>query len=97
MSRQPSPEASVVSLDEGIELLESGKADVSISIDFGDGVVGKADDDDLDGLLQRARGLRLISMMAAGETIEQPASMRSGKPVLHPLVKEILDALRSSD
>ncbi|MGB3627197.1 MAG: hypothetical protein WA989_15300 [Henriciella sp.] len=87
-----------MSLDDGIALLESGKADAAICINFGDGVFGQAEnEDDLDGLLQRARGLRLIRMMVDGEAIEQPASMRSSKPALHPLVKEILDALRSAD
>ncbi|MEQ9315171.1 MAG: hypothetical protein RLN72_04920 [Henriciella sp.] len=98
MSRQTSDMGKTVSLDEGIALLESGKADASICIDFGEGVFGQAEDEnDLDGLLQRARGLRLIRMMVAGEEIEQPVTMRSGKPALHPLVEEILDALRNAD
>lgn len=87
-----------VPLDEGIARLESGKADASIRIDFGAGIVGEVTDDSgLDGLLQRARGVRLIQMIARGEDIESAAHLRSSKPVVHPLVKEILDALRQSD
>ncbi|MEM5516982.1 hypothetical protein WNY37_08465 [Henriciella sp. AS95] len=99
MPRQPvSLDGQVLSLDEAIALLESGKADTSIRIDFGGGVIGQPEDQsDLDGLLQRARGVRLIKMIADGDAIESAQHLRSGKPALHPLVEEILDALRQSD
>ena len=84
-------------LDRAIELLESGEADENICIDFGGGYVGTADGpDDLPGLLQRARGLRLVMMMAEMKPVERPVHLRSGMSALHPLVKEILDALRQS-
>jgi hypothetical protein len=87
----------MVSLDEGIQLLEKGMADASTRIDFGDGLVGEvASDDGLDNLLQRARGLRLITMMSENENVERPASMRSSSPTLHVVTEEILDALRQS-
>ena len=54
-------------------------------------------DDELDGLLQRARGLRLIKMMAELKPVERPAHMRKDKTALHPAVEEILDALRPAD
>ena len=87
-------EAAPVSLDEAISLLETGQADPDLCVDFGDGHYGTAKEHHgLDGLLQRARGLRLIALMARGEPVDRPAHMRSGKAVLHPSVEEILDAL----
>ncbi|WP_084398419.1 hypothetical protein [Henriciella aquimarina] len=84
-------------LDEAIELLESGEADLSIRVDFGHGYIGTASRaEDLPGLLQRARGLRLLKAMADEEPVERPAGLRSGMSVLHPLVEEILDALKQS-
>ncbi|WP_084417765.1 hypothetical protein [Henriciella litoralis] len=89
--------APIVSLDEGIELLEKGKADACIRIDFGNGLTGEATSaNDLDNLLQRARGLRLITIMSENRNVERPASMRSGSPTLHAVTEEILDALRQS-
>lgn len=87
----------LLGLDAGIAALEAGNADASLCIDFGGGLIGKADGPhQLAGLLQRARGLRLISLMVEKNAVERPADMRSGKPALHPSVKEILDALKSS-
>lgn len=87
----------IVPLDEGISRLETGTADAGIRIDFGDGMVGTAGDDgNLDGLLQRARGLRLIKLMAELKPVERTAQLRKDKSALHPAVEEILDALRPS-
>ena len=92
------PVEEAVSLEEGISLLEKGQADDSIRIDFGEGIYGSVQDSGtLEGLLQRARGVRLIKMMAEERAVERPAHMRNGKPALTPLVQEILDALRPSD
>ena len=91
-------QAELVTLEEGIARLEAGTADASIRIDFGDGIVGMAEGkNDLDGLLQRARGLRLIKLMAELKPVERPAQMRKDKSALHPSVEEILDALRPAD
>ena len=69
-----------------------------MQIDFGEGVVASVSgDDELDGLLQRARGLRLIKMMAELKPVDRPAHMRKDKTALHPAVEEILDALRPAD
>ena len=88
----------ILPLDEGIARLETGTADADIQIDFGEGVIGNvSDDDELDSLLQRARGLRLIKMMAELKPVERPAHMRKNKTALHPAVEEILDALRPAD
>jgi hypothetical protein len=82
-------------LAEAIEVLERGGLSAPVSIQLGDDVVLEAGTDhEIDGLLQRARGLRLISMIAAGETVERPSSMRQDRPALHARVKEILDALK---
>ena len=84
-------------IDKAIAQLEAGKADASICVDLGDGFCARADGvNQLDGLLQRARGLRLLTLMAEQRTVERPGAMRSGKSGLHPVVEEILDALRSS-
>jgi hypothetical protein len=84
-------------LDAAIQALETGTVDVPVRVEFGNNMTVEAThESELDGLLQRARGLRLIAMIAGGETVERPASMRKGKPALHPEVKEILDALRRS-
>ncbi|WP_300376753.1 hypothetical protein [Henriciella sp.] len=89
---------SPVPLEEGIALLESGGATKTIRIDFGGGVHGSVSEaGTLEGLLQRARGVRLIKMMAERQSVDRPAHMRNGKPALTPLVEEILDALRPSD
>ncbi len=88
----------ILPLDEGISRLETGTADADIQIDFGEGVVASVSgDDELDGLLQRARGLRLIKMMAELKPVDRPAHMRKDKTALHPAVEEILDALRPAD
>jgi hypothetical protein len=88
----------LLTLDEGISRLETGTAGADIQIDFGEGVIGSVtDDSELDSLLQRARGLRLIKMMAELKPVERPAHMRKDKTALHPAVEEILDALRPAD
>lgn len=97
-SLPPESAADPVQLEEAITLLETGQAEMTIRVDFGDGYFGVADGPyGLEGLLQRARGLRLIAMMARGEPVERPGGMRSGKPVLHPLVEEILDVVKTAD
>ncbi|QYJ00878.1 hypothetical protein KUV46_00425 [Thalassovita mediterranea] len=82
-------------LAEAIEVLERGGVSAPVSIQLESDVVLEAEaDEDIPGLLQRARGLRLISMIAAGESVERPSSMRQDRPALHARVKEILDALK---
>ncbi len=84
-----------VDLETGIAALEAGTADITLCIDLGGGMIGRADGPhQLDGLLQRARGLRLINMMIENEAADRPADIRSGKSALHPVVEEILDALK---
>jgi len=88
----------LLSLEEGISLLETGQADSDMRIDFGNGVIGAVSEErELDTLLQRARGLRLIKMMAELKPVDRPAHMRKNKPALHPSVEEILDVLRPAD
>jgi len=90
--------ALLVPLEEGISLIEAGRGDESIRIDFGGGIIGSASEPDgLEGLLQRARGLRLIKVMAELKPVERPAHMRKHKAALLPAVEEILDALRQAD
>lgn len=87
----------ILPLDDAIARMESGEADEDIRIDFGGGVVGDVlEGGGLEALLQRARGLRLIRMMAERKTVERPSHMRRGKTALHPAVEEILDALRTA-
>ena len=84
-------------LEDAIEAIEKGKVGVPIRLELANDVTMEAThESELDGLLQRARGLRLITMIANGETVERPASMRKGKPALHPEVEDILDALKRS-
>lgn len=82
-------------LADAIEALERGAVTAPVSIQLADNVVLEAaENDEIDGLLQRARGLRLIMVIAAGETVQRPSSMRHDRPALHARVKDILDALR---
>ncbi|MCZ4298269.1 hypothetical protein [Henriciella marina] len=82
-------------LAEAIEALERGAVSAPVSIQLANNVVLEAaEDDEIDGLLQRARGLRLIMMIAAGEPVERPSSMRHDRPAVHARVKDILDALK---
>lgn len=93
---ETSKESTVLTdLADAIEALERGAVTAPVSIQLADNVVLEAaEDDEVDGLLQRARGLRLIMMIAAGETVQRPSSMRHDRPALHARVKDILDALR---
>ena len=94
MIELPNP-APIVSLDEGIALIESGEAPETICVDIGHEVLVRADGSKgLQGLLQRLRGHRMILALSSGETAPSVVAMRSGKPDLHPDVAEILDALR---
>ena len=82
-------------LSAAIEALEKGKVSAPVRIAVEDGIALEAlETCELAALLQRARGLRLITMLAAGENVERPANMRLDKPALHPRVREILDALK---
>lgn len=87
----------LTNLDQAIEALEKGKVSVPVRVQLADGITAEAThDSELDGLLQRARGLRLVSMIAQGQKVDRHSSMRKGKPALHPQVQEILDALKRS-
>lgn len=91
-SKQPTV---LTDLADAIEALERGTVTAPVSIQLADNVVLEAaENDEIDGLLQRARGLRLIMMIAAGETVQRPSSMRHDRPALHARVKDILDALK---
>ena len=97
-SRANEEEVTVLTnLDQAIEALEKGKVSVPVRVQFAEDISAEAShDSELDGLLQRARGLRLVSMIAQGRQVDRPSSMRKGKPALHPQVEEILDALKRS-
>ncbi|MEL6859583.1 MAG: hypothetical protein AAFO74_14440 [Pseudomonadota bacterium] len=85
----------IVSLDEGIVLIESGKAPENICVDIGHDILVRADGSKgLQGLLQRLRGHRMVMTLASGEASDSVVPMRSGKPDMHPDVAEILDALK---
>lgn len=89
--RNPTP---IVSLDEGISLIESGEAPEGLAVDIGHEILVRADGGQgLQGLLQRLRGHRMVLALSSGETGPSVVAMRSGKPELHPDVAEILDAL----
>lgn len=93
MIELPNP-TSIVSLDEGIDLIESGEALDTICVDIGHENLVRADGSKgLQGLLQRLRGHRMILALSSGETAPSVVAMRSGKPEMHPDVAEILDAL----
>ncbi len=94
MIELPNP-APIVSLDEGIALIESGEAPESICVDLGHETLVRADGSKgLQGLLQRLRGHRMILSLSSGEMAPSVVAMRSGKPEMHPDVAEILDALK---
>ena len=97
-SRQDPNDAIVLTnLDKAIEAMEKGLGSVPVRIEFADDISAEATHaSELDGLLQRARGLRLVAMIAEGQSVDRPSSMRKGKPALHPEVEEILDALKRS-
>ncbi|MEO1661635.1 MAG: hypothetical protein AAFR51_11650 [Pseudomonadota bacterium] len=85
----------IVSLDEGIALIESGKAPENLCVDIGHDILVRADGrKGLQGLLQRLRGHRMVMTLASGEASDRVVPMRSGKPDMHPDVAEILDALK---
>lgn len=87
--------APVVSLDEGIALIESGEAPDSLCVEIGHEILVRADGSKgLQGLLQRLRGHRMILALSSGEAASSVVAMRSGKPEMHPDVAEILDALK---
>lgn len=85
----------IVSLDDGIALIEAGSAAETICVDIGHSKVLRADGvKGLQGLLQRLRGHRMILALSSGEIASSVVPMRSGKPDMHPEVAEILDALK---
>ncbi len=85
----------IVSLDEGIALIESGNAPENICVDIGHDILARANGSKgLQGLLQRLRGHRMVLARASGEASDSVVPMRSGKPDMHPDVAEILDALK---
>ena len=89
---EPSP---IVSLDDGISLIESGEAPDDICVDIGSNTLLRADGaKGLPGLLQRLRGHRMILSLSSGEIAPSVVPMRSGKPDMHPDVAAILDALK---
>ena len=89
---EPSP---IVSLDEGIALIESGEAPDDICVDIGSNTLLRADGvKGLSGLLQRLRGHLMILSLSSGEIAPSVVPMRSGKPDMHPDVAAILDALK---
>lgn len=89
---EPSP---IVSLDEGIALIESGDAPETLCVDIGHTTLLRADGvKGLAGLLQRLRGHRTILALSSGEIASSVVPMRSGKPDMHPDVAAILDALK---
>ncbi|MEO1304111.1 MAG: hypothetical protein AAFV37_03980 [Pseudomonadota bacterium] len=85
----------IVSLDDGIAMIEADDAPVTLCVDIGEGVVLRANGSQgLQGLLQRLRGHRMILALSSGEIAPTVVPMRSGKPDMHPDVAAILDALK---
>ena len=85
----------IVSLEDGIKLIESGSAPDNICVDIGHDILVRADGSKgLQGLLQRLRGHRMVMALASGEASDSVVPMRSGKPDMHPDVAVILDALK---
>ena len=94
MIERPEP-TPIVSLDEGIALIEAGEAPDTICVDIGSQTLLRADGvKGLAGLLQRLRGHRMILALSSGELAQSVVPMRSGKPDMHPDVAAILDALK---
>lgn len=90
----------VVCLDlkEGIQLLKDAALSADITVRVEDRILAFTQEEVQCGAaLQRLLGLnRLINVLKDPQTANVQA-LRSGKPVLHPRVAEILDALRQKD
>ena len=87
-------DAAPVDLQTAIDLIEAGEARTSICVDLGDGVLARANGRlGLPGLLQRLRGHRLIQSLARSQH-EDILAMPPGDIDVHPIVAEILDALK---
>jgi len=85
----------IVSLDDGIAMIEAGDAPENICVNIGGDKLVRADGvKGLQGLLQRLRGHRMILALSSGEIAPTVVPMRSGKPEMHPDVAAILDALK---
>ncbi|WOR13768.1 hypothetical protein RYZ27_08315 [Hyphomonas sp. FCG-A18] len=87
--------AQASSMSEAISLLQSGAAEQGLSLALGDRVIAfSADDIASGGALQRLLGLQRVLNTLRVPRQDKVQPLRSGKPVLHPRVAEILDALR---
>ncbi|MEM9055090.1 MAG: hypothetical protein AAGB16_07175 [Pseudomonadota bacterium] len=83
------------SLSEAISLLKSGAANNGLAVSLGDRLMTFSGDDVVNGgTLQRLQGLQLVLNTLSVPHQDKIQPLRSGKPVLHPRVAEILDALR---
>ena len=90
---QPSLQTS--SLGEAISLLKSGTVDEGLCVSLGDRMISfSVDDVASGGALQRLLGLQRVLNTLRVPQQDKVQPLRSGKPVLHPRVAEILDALR---
>lgn len=85
-------------LSEAIQLLQDGMLSTDITVQAEERILTFAKEDVQNGsALQRLMGLsRLLGVLKDSQTPNVQV-LRSGKPVLHPRVAEILDALRQKD
>ncbi len=93
--KRPADGGDPVDIETAIAMIEAGDADDKLCVDLGQKSVAYADGRlGLQGLLQRLRGHRMLTLMAKADGQSGVISMRSGKPGMHPDVASILDALK---
>ncbi|MEO0981115.1 MAG: hypothetical protein AAFX03_00515 [Pseudomonadota bacterium] len=85
-----------ISLDDAIARIETGKASPGVQVDLGEGRIARADGaDGLAGLLQRLKGHRMLTALAAGgEGLR--ALGPAPQPAVAPEIKPLLDAVRQA-
>lgn len=89
------PNLQVSSLSEAISLLKSGAGDEGLCVSLGERTLTfSAIDVANGGALQRLSGLQRVLNTLSVPHHDKVQPLRSGRPVLHPRVAEILDALR---
>ena len=84
-------ERDALGLDEAISLLEAGKANGDMQVDFGDGIAVKVVTGP--GLLQRLKGHRMLLAVADGAADLTAARPPERKIFIDPDAAALLDAL----
>ena len=81
----------ILSLDEAISLLESGKVSDELQVDFGDGTTSKVETGP--GLLQRLKGHRMLLAVAGGAADLTATRSIESAVFVDPEAAALLDAL----